>query len=130
MFLARVLTGRSAQSSPAYRRPPKDKRTGRLFDSVSNGTPVSTAQPGAPAGPHATSGTIGFGGGMPAVGVGGAMPVLGFGGGWFGGMLGRRTKGMHGTEYGVEVLNNKQNQAAVYVIFDPMQHYPEYVVSY
>ena len=116
MFLARVLTGRCAQSSSAYRRPPKDKRTGRLFDSVSNGTPVTTGNNVATTAPFGMFGAVGVGGVIPAVGIGGI----------FGGIRGR----MQGTEYGVEVLNNKQNQAAVYVVFDPMQHYPEYVISY
>lgn len=85
MFLARVLTGRSALSHPNYRRPPQDKRTGRLFDSVSDGRLSST--------------------------------------------LGRQQyKSMYGTnnQYGVETVGN----ASVYVIFDPMQHYPEYLITF
>ena len=108
MFLARVLTGRSAQSSPAYRRPPKDKRTGRLFDSVSNGIPVSQK-------------------GVTATAFGGAMFGVGIG---FGGILGGHTRSTQEAGFGVEVVNGPKNQASVYVIFDPMQHYPEYVISY
>ena len=108
MFLARVLTGRSAQSSPNYRRPPKDKRTGRLFDSVSNGTPLSQT-------------------GATAAQPGGVVFGVGFG---FGGSPVRRGRLGQEAGFGVEVVNDARNQASVYVIFDPMQHYPEYVISY
>ena len=43
MFLARVLVGLSTQSNPSYRRPPVNKKTGRLFDSVCNGQDMNNA---------------------------------------------------------------------------------------
>ena len=103
MFLARVLTGRSALSSPSFRRPPKDKRTGQLFDSVSDGTPVSQTSV---ATRHV--GGVGFGA-MFGVGV----------------LRGRGTSRQDAI--GVAVMSDSAN---VYVVFDPMQHYPEYVISY
>ncbi len=110
MFLARVLTGRTAQSNPSYRRPPKDPETGRLFDSVSNGSAAAYVNPQQAAGA--------FGGRMGRAGL-----VRGLFGGGFGGGFG------FGPGY-LAPQGAMNTPASVYVVFDPMQHYPEYVIEF